>query len=129
MSADTPARPSPPLPLEEAQRRLMAIAPLLPIEHRAAADCLGFHLAEPLTALRSQPAADVSAMDGYALRAADLPGPWRVIGESAAGRPFGGTIGPGEAARISTGALVPAGADMVLIQEDTARAGGTLTLT
>lgn len=125
----TPPRPNPPLPLEEAQRRLMAIAPVLPIEHRAAADCLGFHLAEPLTALRTQPATDVSAMDGYALRAADLPGPWRVIGESAAGRPFGGNVGPGEAARISTGALVPAGADMVLIQEDAAREGDSLTLT
>ena len=107
----------------------MAIAPVLPIEHRATADCLGFPLAEPLTALRTQPAADVSAMDGYALRAADLPGPWRVIGESAAGRPFAGVVGPGEAARISTGALVPAGADMVLIQEDAAREGDRLTLT
>ena len=125
----TPQRPNPPLALEEAQRRLMAIAPVLPIEHRATADCLGFHLAEPLTALRTQPAADVSAMDGYALRAADLPGPWRVIGESAAGRPFAGVVGPGEAARISTGALVPAGADMVLIQEDASREGDTLTLT
>jgi molybdopterin molybdotransferase len=125
----TPQRPNPPLALEEAQRRLMAIAPTLPIEQRAAADCLGFHLAQPLGALRTQPAADVSAMDGYALRAADLPGPWRVIGESAAGRPFSGTVNAGEAARISTGALVPAGADMVLIQEDAAREGDKLLLT
>ncbi|WP_292927014.1 molybdopterin molybdotransferase MoeA [Novosphingobium sp. PASSN1] len=125
----TLARPNPPLALEEAQRRLMALAPVLPTEHRTTADCLGVYLAEPLTALRTQPAADVSAMDGYALRAADLPGPWRVIGESAAGRPFAGTVGPGEAARISTGALVPAGADMVLIQEDAARSGDVLTLT
>lgn len=129
MSEQTPARPNPPLPLEEAQRRLMALAPALPIEHRATAECLGFHLAEPISALRTQPAADVSAMDGYALRAADLPGPWRVIGESAAGRPFTGHVGAGEAARISTGALVPAGADMVLIQEDAARDGDALTLT
>ena len=125
----TPQRPNPPLALEEAQCRLMAIAPVLPIEQRAAADCLGFHLAQPLAALRTQPAADVSAMDGYALRTADLPGPWRVIGESAAGRPFSGTVGAGEAARISTGALVPAGADMVLIQEDAAREGDQLLLT
>jgi len=129
LTEQTPTRPNPPLPLEEAQRRLMMIAPALPIAHRATADCLGFHLAEPLIALRTQPAADVSAMDGYALRAADLPGPWHVIGESAAGRPFGGTVGPGEAARISTGALVPAGADMVLIQEDALREGDALTLT
>ncbi len=127
--AQTPPRPSPPLTLDDAQRRLMALAPILPIEHRATADCLSYYLAEPLTALRTQPAADVSAMDGYALRAADLPGPWRVIGESAAGRPFAGHVGAGEAARISTGALVPAGADMVLIQEDASRSGDTLTLT
>ncbi|MEI6643317.1 MAG: molybdopterin molybdotransferase MoeA [Novosphingobium sp.] len=125
----TPQRPNPPLPLEEAQRRLMALAPELPIEDRATAECLGLYLAAPLSALRTQPAADVSAMDGYALRIADLPGPWQVIGESAAGRPFAGTVGPGEAARISTGALVPAGADMVLIQEDAAREGQALTLT
>ena len=125
----SPPRPIPPLTLEDAQRRLMALAPALPIEHRTTADCLGYYLAEPVTALRTQPAADVSAMDGYALRAADLPGPWRVIGESAAGRPFAGHVGTGEAARISTGALVPAGADMVLIQEDASRSAETLTLT
>lgn len=129
MNLQTPPRPAPPLPLEEAQRRLMELAPLLPTEHRSTADCLGYCLAAPLMALRTQPAADVSAMDGYALRAADLPGPWRVIGESAAGRPFGGTVGPGEAARISTGALVPAGADMVLIQEDASRDAERLILT
>lgn len=129
MTEQTPARPKPPLSLEEAQRRLMELAPVLPIEHQATADCLGFYLAQPLTALRTQPAADVSAMDGYAMRAADLPGPWHVTGESAAGRPFTGTVGPGEAARISTGALVPAGADMVLIQEDAARDGDRLSLT
>jgi molybdopterin molybdotransferase len=50
-------------------------------------------------------------MDGYALRAADLPGPWTVIGESAAGHPFAGTVGTGQAVRISTGAALPAGAD------------------
>lgn len=68
-------------------------------------------------------------MDGYALRAADLPGPWLVIGASAAGHPFSGTLGPGQAVRISTGALIPAGADMVLVQEDTRRDGPALTLT
>ncbi len=124
-----PARPDPPLPLEEAQRRLMALAPALPIEHRATAECAGFYLAHPVIAERTQPAAAVSAMDGYALRATDLPGPWHVIGESAAGAPFGGMVGAGEAVRISTGALVPGGADMVLIQEDAAREGAELRLT
>lgn len=120
---------APPLSLAQAQRRLMALAPALPVEHRAASECAGFYLAHPVTAARSQPDAPLSAMDGYAVRAADLPGPWTVIGESAAGHPFAGTVGPGQAARISTGAVVPNGADMVLLQEDAARDGDTLTLT
>jgi molybdopterin molybdotransferase len=124
-----PARPNPPLALEDAQRRLMAIAPTLPIEHRATADCLGFYLASPISAQRTQPAAAVSAMDGYAMRSADLPGPWTVTGESAAGHPFEGAVGSREAVRISTGAVVPDGADMVLIQEDAARDGAALRLT
>ena len=124
-----PARPNPPLTLEEAQRCLIAIAPALPIEHRATAQCAGFYLARPVSAQRTQPAAAVSAMDGYAMRAADLPGPWAVIGESAAGNPFAGTVTAGEAVRISTGALVPPGADMVLIQEDAAREDDGLRLT
>ena len=48
-------------------------------------------------------------MDGYAIRFADLPGPWRLIGESAAGRPFAGALGAGEAVRIFTGAAMPPG--------------------
>lgn len=120
---------TPPLPLAEAQARLLALAPMLPVEHRAVSECLGHYLAEPLIARRTQPAAPLSAMDGYALRSADLPGPWQVIGESAAGHPFAGVVGTGEAARISTGAVVPDGADMVLLQEDADRDGETLTLT
>ncbi len=117
-----------PLPLEEAQARLLALATPLAVERMPAGEALGRYLAEPLLARRTQPAADVSAMDGYALRAEDLPGPWQVIGESAAGHPFSGTLGPDQAVRISTGALLPAGADMVLVQEDTARDGAALAL-
>ncbi len=120
---------TPPLPLAEAQARLLALAPTLPLEHRAVGECLGYYLAQPLTARRTQPAAPLSAMDGYALRSADLPGPWQVIGESAAGHPFDGVIGAGEAVRISTGAIVPTRADMVLLQEDTARDGTALRFT
>jgi molybdopterin molybdotransferase len=120
---------TPPLPLAEAQERLLALAPTLPVEHRAVGECLGFYLAEPLRARRTQPAAPLSAMDGYALRSADLPGPWRVIGESAAGHPFGGVVSAGEAVRISTGAIVPPGADMVLLQEDATREGDSVRLT
>lgn len=114
---------TPPLPLAEAQARLLALAPRLPVEHRAVGECLGHFLAEPLLARRTQPAAPVSAMDGYALRSADGSGPWTVIGESAAGHPFAGTVGPGEAVRISTGAIVPEGADRVILQEDVTRSG------
>lgn len=117
------------LELAEAQARLLALAVPLPIERVPVAEGLGRYLAEPLTARRTQPAADVSAMDGYALRAADLPGPWLVVGESAAGHPFAGTADAGQAVRISTGALLPAGTDMVLMQEDAARDGDQLTLT
>ncbi|MGV3511993.1 MAG: molybdopterin molybdotransferase MoeA [Novosphingobium sp.] len=120
---------TPPLPLAEAQARLLALAPSLPVEQRLVTECLGRYLAEDLLAHRTQPAAALSAMDGYAMRSADLPGPWRVIGESAAGHPFAGVVGTGEATRISTGAIVPQGADMVLLQEDSAREGGELRLT
>ncbi|WP_295635488.1 molybdopterin molybdotransferase MoeA [Novosphingobium sp.] len=123
-----PNRPAP-LPLAEAQARLLALAPTMPIEHRPAAECNGFYTAHPVHSRRNQPAVALSAMDGYALRAADLPGPWQVIGESAAGRPFAGSIGAGQAVRISTGAAVPAGADCVLIQEDAERDGDRLLLT
>jgi molybdopterin molybdotransferase len=116
---------SPPLSLPEAQARLLALAPALPVEHRAVGECAGYYLAQPLTALRTQPAAPMSAMDGYAVRAGD-PGPWRVVGESAAGHPLNRALGHGEAARVSTGAIVPDGADCVLLQEYCAREGDTL---
>ncbi len=119
----------PPIPLAEAQAQLLALALPLAIEEVAVIDALGRYLAEPLVAARTQPAAALSAMDGYALAGPDLAGPWRVIGESAAGHPFAGSVGAGEAVRISTGALMPAGTDTVLLQEDAARDRDRLTLT
>lgn len=108
------------LGLEEAQARLLALAPQLPLETVPVEATLGRFLAADLTAARTQPAADLSAMDGYAL----FPGagPWQVVGESRAGAPYPAPLAPGEAARISTGAIVPEGADRVLLQEDAARA-------
>ncbi len=117
----------PPIPLNEAQARLLASVSALPAEDLPVEAALGRCLAAPLAARRTQPSADLSAMDGYALRLGES-GPWRVVGESAAGHPFPGTIGPGEAIRISTGALMPAGADAVLLQENAARDGDTLNL-
>lgn len=119
---------TPPLSLEQAQARLLALAPVLPIEQRPVQACFGGFLAEDLTARRTQPAAPLSAMDGFALRATDLPGPWRLVGESAAGHPYTARLLPGEAVRISTGAVVPEGADMVLIKEDATRDGDQVLL-
>lgn len=115
---------SPPLGTAlQAARRLS-----LPVvaEHVALNLLLGRVLAADVTARAPLPAADSSAMDGWAVRAADLPGALRVVGESRAGVPFGGTVGPGQATRISTGALVPAGADTVLRAEDGAEHEGVL---
>ena len=83
-------------------------------------------LATPLAAQHTQPPFNASAMDGYAVRAADvatLPARLEVIGESAAGRGFHGRIGEGQAVRIFTGAPVPDGADAIVIQENTTRDG------
>lgn len=110
----------------EAQARLLALASPLPSIELELARATRHYLHGPLVAKRTQPAADLSAMDGYAVSSAGFPGPWHVIGESAAGRPFTGTLNSGEAVRIFTGAQVPAGADAILIQEDAARIGNQL---
>ena len=119
---------NPPIPLEEAQRRLLEQADPLPAEPVAVAAALGRYTAAPVIAARTQPSADLSAMDGYAMADGDLAGPWRIIGESAAGRPFGNTVARGEAVRISTGALMPSGAGAVLLQENATRDGDHLSL-
>lgn len=115
------------LGLEDAQARLLALAPKLPPETVPVEAALGRFLAEDLRAARTQPAADLSAMDGYAVTPGK--GPWRVVGESRAGAPHPAALGPGEAARISTGAIMPAGADRVLLQEDAVREGDSVTAT
>lgn len=119
---------TPPISLEEAQERLLALATPLPVEHVDIEGAFGRYLAEPLEARRTQPAADLSAMDGYAVAKDDTAGPWRVIGESAAGHPFEGEVHPGEAVRISTGAMLPAGSRSIIVQEDIARDEDRLTL-
>jgi molybdopterin molybdotransferase len=119
---------TPPLPLAEAQARLLSQVEPLAAETVTAAQAIGRYLAAPLLAARTQPAADLSAMDGYAMRADDLAGPWRVVGESAAGHPFAGELDAGEAIRISTGAAMPPGACAVLLQENATREGDRLAL-
>ena len=86
----------------------------------AALDCV---LRDTVSAPDDSPPFDASAMDGYAMRRADLPGPVRVIGTAAAGAGFAAAVGAGECVRILTGAPVPAGADCVIRQEDAAREG------
>ena len=109
---------------------LNGVAPL-PSEIVGLDAAQGRVLAADVAARATQPPADVSAMDGYAVRAADvvaLPTTLRLIGEAAAGRGFGGLVGSGEAVRIFTGAPLPAGADAIVIQEDTAAAEGSVTI-
>ena len=117
------------LAVEDAQARLLALRDPIVSENIAFSESLGRHLSDDVIALRDQPAAPISAMDGYAIRFDDLPGPWTIIGESAAGAASDRIVGPGEATRIFTGALLPSGTDTVIVQEDVARAGDALTLT
>jgi molybdopterin molybdotransferase len=112
--------------VEEALSRLLALIETLPPEQIALSDGLGRVLAEDLAARRTQPPFAVSAMDGYAVRAEDLariPIELRIVADVPAGAGFGGHVGPGEAARIFTGAPMPAGTDTVVIQEDSERNG------
>jgi molybdopterin molybdotransferase len=123
---------SPMITVEEALARVLASAEA-PLEEEKVAleSAYGRVLARDLDSLRTQPPFSNSAMDGYALRAADTasaPATLTVIGESAAGRAFQGAVGPGEAVRIFTGAPMPDGADAIVIQEDVRREGERIRL-
>jgi len=119
------------MPVADALSAILAGAAPLP-EEAVTLDA-AYHrvLAADVTARRTQPPQAMSAMDGYAVRAADasrVPATLRIIGEVAAGRPFGTALGAREAVRIFTGGVIPDGADAVVIQEDTARDGDTVTV-
>ncbi|WP_242417304.1 gephyrin-like molybdotransferase Glp [Sphingomonas panni] len=116
------------LPVTEAQARVLALARPVTPETLPLTEALGRYAAADVVALRTQPARPLSAMDGYAIRFDDLPGPWDVIGESAAGAAFPGTVAPGQATRIFTGAAMPTGTDCVLVQEEATRDGTRLHL-
>jgi molybdopterin molybdotransferase len=114
------------LSVAEALERVLEHASPLPADEVPLTEAAGRVLAYPLKARRTQPPADVSAMDGYAVRSSDVatvPVRLKVIGEVAAGRPFARPVGPGEVARIFTGGVLPEGADTVVIQEHTKRDG------
>ena len=118
------------LSVAEALARITAAFAPLPAETVGLTEALGRVLAEDVVARVTQPPTDVSAMDGYAVRAADVaqasadaPARLEVIGRAPAGGAFEGAVGPGQAVRIFTGAPVPTGADAIVIQEDTERDG------
>jgi molybdopterin molybdotransferase len=119
------------IPVEEALSRILeAFAPLA-AESVSVAEALGRVLAEDAVARVTQPPVDMSAMDGYALRAADasaVPARLKQVGEAPAGGAYEGRLGPGEVVRIFTGAPLPAGADSIVIQEDTEAEGEQVTL-
>src|SRR5215831_5124476 len=112
--------------VEEALMRLLEPLKPLAAEQVALADAFGRVLAEPVIARRTQPPFAVSAMDGYAVRAADVarvPARLRVVGSVPAGQAYPHQVNAGEAVRIFTGAPLPQAADAVVIQEDTSREG------
>jgi len=119
------------MPVEEALSRILdGVRPLGP-EIVALKDAAGRVLAKPLKALRNQPPFDSSAMDGYAVLAADvaeMPARLTLIGTSAAGHRFTGRLATGQCVRIFTGAPMPRGADAVVIQENTEAAGQAITV-
>ena len=113
---------------DEAARLIREAAQSLASEQVAIAQAAGRVLAAPVIAHVDAPPADCSAMDGYAVREADLPGVLRVIGESFAGSGFPGAVARGTCVRIFTGAPVPTGADRVVIQENVTREGERATM-
>ncbi|SFL28452.1 gephyrin-like molybdotransferase Glp [Methylorubrum salsuginis] len=119
------------LPVADALANILAAIPG-PVEAESipVARAAGRTLAADLAALRTQPPFPASAMDGYAVRAADVaqvPATLRLVGTSAAGHGYSERVGPGEAVRIFTGAPVPEGADAILIQENAETEGDTVT--
>ncbi|HEY8275130.1 MAG TPA: gephyrin-like molybdotransferase Glp [Pseudolabrys sp.] len=119
------------MPVAEALRLVLFDAKPLPVETVPLDRVRGRVLAEDMAALRTQPPAAVSAMDGYAVRADDVataPATLKVIGEVAAGHPFPERIAAGQAARIFTGGVMPDGSDTVVIQELTSREGDNVTV-
>ncbi len=115
------------IPLEEAQERLLALATPLETEMAGIHEAAGRYLASDILAKRTQPAKDLSAMDGYAVAHATFPGPWQVTGEAAAGSSFNENVAADSAARIFTGAPLPGGTDSILIQENAKADDGKLT--
>ncbi len=117
--------------VEEARERILAALPTLPAESVSLAQALGRVAARDVVSRLTQPPADVSAMDGYAVIAADLaqvPATLTVIGEAPAGNAFPDRVGPGQAVRIFTGGPLPEGSDTIVIQENVERDDDRITV-
>jgi molybdenum cofactor synthesis domain-containing protein len=110
----------------EAARIVLERTPVLPPDLVPLGTCAGRVLAEDLLAPFDLPPFPSSAVDGYAIRSMDGGGQLRVVGESAAGRPFEGELQPGTAARILTGGVLPKGADSVVMMEETEQIAGSV---
>lgn len=116
--------------VNEALDQLFALVSPLGVEEVPLAQAMGRVMAQDAVAKRTQPPFAASAMDGYGVRAGEIAvgAKFKIIGESAAGHGFDGTVGPGEAVRIFTGAPVPDGVDFVVLQEDVDRFVNTITI-
>jgi molybdopterin molybdotransferase len=115
------------IPLAEAQARLITLAKPVSGETVPLCHANGRWLATDIAAIRTQPARDLSAMDGYAI-CASARHSWRVVGESAAGKSFTAPVREDEAVRIFTGAALPEGCDSIIIQENVTREGDVIAL-
>ena len=117
--------------VDEARGRILAALRPTPAELVPLAEGWGRVTAAPVLSRLTQPPHDVSAMDGYAVRAGDavLGADLRVVGSAPAGHPWAGTLRAGEALRLFTGSLLPDGADAIVIQEDTRRDGDIIAVT
>jgi molybdopterin molybdotransferase len=119
------------LSVRDAHARIIAAFDALPAEMVSVADAAGRVLAQPPRARLTQPPADLSAMDGYAVRAEDVPAApttLKLVGQAPAGGSYDHALQPGEAVRIFTGGPLPMGADSVVIQEDTKADGAQITI-
>src|SRR2546430_1375647 len=118
----------PPVDADEAAALVLERTHVLPPERVALGEAAGRVLAQDMRAPSALPAFPSSAVDGFAARAADAGRSLRIVGESAAGRPFAGRLEAGTAARILTGGAVPEGADTVVMVEDVSVAGDVVTV-
>lgn len=128
--SDTPSG-EPMRPLEEVRAEVLAAMPELPVVEVALADALGFVVGREISAPHDLPPFANSAMDGYAVRGADVTAPGvelKVTGEVAAGSSATVSVAPGEAVKIMTGAPIPAGADTIVKVEDTSASDGSVTI-